>query len=219
MQKTPIIISLSNNKGGIGKTNTTKNLANALALQNHKVAVVDMDDQSNLKMQHKDSWKFDLINTDKSLAQLQKLKTLDYEYVLIDCPPDLGTETVYSYLVSNYVLIPTQLANHSLLGMAKTLEAIQKPEIKQRNPNLQLLGVLVTFFDRRDREADKLLETLQNKLNEHLMTSIIRISSSIKQSDDMNQLVQEYESSWYRDKKSTNDFTALAKEIISKTKK
>jgi chromosome partitioning protein len=215
----PIIISLSSNKGGISKTSTTKNLAQALAMQNLKVTVVDMDDQSNLKMQHQDNWIFDLVDTDKSLEQLQNLKTLDYDYILIDNAPDLGESTVYSYLVSDYVIIPTALANHSILGMAKTLEAMNRQEIKAINPNLKLLGVLVTFFDRRDRESDNLLKTLQTRLGEHLFKSLIRVSSSIKQSDDQNQLVYEYEKGWYRDKKSTNDFNSLATEILTKLKK
>jgi chromosome partitioning protein len=215
----PVIISLLAWKGGVAKTSTTKNLAHALALQGQKVAVVDMDDQSNLKMQHKDNWIFALINTDKSLEQLQKLKTLDYDYILIDNAPDLGESTVFSYLVSDYVIVPTALANHSILGMAKTLEAMNRPEIKQINPDLQLLGVLVTFFDRRDKEADNLLEGLQNRLGEHLFKTLIRVSSSIKQSDDQNMLVQEYEKSWFREKKSTNDFKNLATEILNKLKK
>jgi chromosome partitioning protein len=209
------IITIVNNKGGVAKSSTTKNLAQALSNLKQKVAVVDMDDQGNLKMQYQDNWKFILINTNKSLEQLRELQKLDYDIILIDNAPDLGESTVFSYLVSDYILIPTVLANHSILGMAKTLEVMKT--IKPKNPKLELLGVLVTFFDRRDREADNLLKTLQTRLGGHLLKSLIRVSSSIKQSDDQNQLVQEYEQSKWL-KKSTDDFNALAKEILTKIK-
>lgn len=215
----PKIITITNNKGGVAKTATTKNLAKALSLKDKKVGVVDMDDQNNLTDSCKPDCGFDLIPTDKSLQALQNLCGLDYEFVLLDNPPDLSQEAIHSYLISDYLLIPTTLASNSIKGMLKTVEAMQTESIKKYNTKLELLGVLVTMFDRRDREADKLLNVLRESLAGSLLDSVIRISSSIRRSDDEGQTVQDYEKPWYKEKKSTIDFGQLADEIIQKTTK
>jgi chromosome partitioning protein len=215
--KKPIIICVSSNKGGIGKTTTTKNLAQSLVNENQIVAVVDMDDQNNLTDSCKDLESFDLLVTDKSLEQLKTLHNQKYDYILIDNPPDLGEEAIHSYLVSDYILIPTTLTNNAIKGMQKSVEIIQ--QLKEHNPKLKLLGVLVTFFDRRKRESDEMLANLRASLGKILFNTVIRVSSSIEKSDNENILVQEYEKGWYRDKKSTIDYSNLAKEIILLTQK
>lgn len=214
--KKPLILNIINNKGGVAKTSTTKNLAAALALLKKKVAVVDIDDQHNLTSDYNDDYPYDLLTTDKTLKQLQHLKSQDqYDYILIDSPPDLGKETVSGFMVSDYLIIPTNLAGKAIDGMQATIEAMN--ELKSNNPNLQLLGVLVTFFDRRDREADNLLKALKTSLKSSMFDTLIRVSSTIKRSDDEKRYVQEYEKSHWI-KKSTEDFHNLAKEVIKKTK-
>jgi chromosome partitioning protein len=211
----PIIITISNNKGGVGKTATTKNLAKALVDTGKTVAVVDMDDQSNLSDCLEQIVDFDFLTTNKSLEELKTLKGESYDFILIDNPPDLGEEAIHSYLVSDYILIPTTLTGNSIKGMQKSIEVIQ--ELQPHNPNLKLLGVLVTCFDRRNRESDEMLSSLRISLKNILFESVIRISSSIEKADNDNILVQEFEKGWFREKKSTQDYSNLAKEIIKIT--
>lgn len=71
-----------------------------------------------------------------------------YDYVIIDSPPSLSLLTVNGMIASNYLLLPVQTEFYALEGVAQLLESM-KLIMKQANPNLKLLGVLATMYDKR----------------------------------------------------------------------
>lgn len=72
----------------------------------------------------------------------------DYDLIFIDTPPTLGLITVNALVAANYVLIPIQSSYFALEGTDDLLETIEKVRLRP-NPELNLLGVVVTLFDRR----------------------------------------------------------------------
>ena len=79
--------------------------------------------------------------------RLQNIRN-KYDLIIIDTPPTLGLITVNALVAANHVLIPIQSSYFALEGTDDLLETIEK--IRSRpNPELNLLGVLVTLFDRR----------------------------------------------------------------------
>jgi len=72
----------------------------------------------------------------------------DYDLIFIDTPPTLGLITVNALVAANYVLIPIQSSYYALEGTDDLLETIEKVRFRP-NPDLNLLGVLVTLVDRR----------------------------------------------------------------------
>ena len=72
----------------------------------------------------------------------------NYDLIFIDTPPTLGLITVNALVAANYVLIPIQSSYFALEGTDDLLETIEKVRSRP-NPDLNLLGVLVTLFDRR----------------------------------------------------------------------
>src|SRR5690606_2151456 len=72
----------------------------------------------------------------------------NYDLIFIDTPPTLGLITVNALVAANYVMIPIQSSYFALEGADDVFETIG--EVRSRpNPDLNLLGVLVTMFDRR----------------------------------------------------------------------
>lgn len=71
-----------------------------------------------------------------------------YDYIIIDLPPSLSLLTVNGMIASDYLLLPVQTEFYALEGVAQLLESM-KLVMKQANPNLKLLGVLATMYDRR----------------------------------------------------------------------
>ena len=72
----------------------------------------------------------------------------DYDYIIIDLPPSLSLLTVNGMIASDYLLLPVQTEFYALEGVAQLLETM-KLVTKQANPNLRLLGVVATMYDKR----------------------------------------------------------------------
>ena len=93
----------------------------------------------------------ELVSMDEREYRLRKalnsLRT-NYDYILIDCPPSLGMLTVNALTAGDNVIIPVQCEYYALEGLGQLLHAIDL--IKQSlNPDLQVLGVLLTMYDKR----------------------------------------------------------------------
>src|SRR5713101_1556722 len=187
-----MIITVANQKGGVGKTTTAINLSAAVANKGNKTLLIDLDPQSNSTMSFVDPRTvsrsmFDVLVSEElsfkdviiptavpnlflapskiALAKLEskligemdgpfrlKDKIKDaadaYDYIFIDTPPTLCMITVNALVASTHVLVPIQSSYFALEGTDDLLETIEK--IKARpNPNLQLLGVVITLHDKR----------------------------------------------------------------------
>ena len=72
----------------------------------------------------------------------------NYDFIIIDLPPSLSLLTVNGMIASDYLLMPVQTEFYALEGVAQLLESM-KLVMKQANPNLRLLGVVATMYDKR----------------------------------------------------------------------
>ncbi|MGD0474272.1 MAG: AAA family ATPase [Candidatus Velthaea sp.] len=89
-------------------------------------------------------------------AALTAIKS-GYDYVLIDCPPSLGLLTVNALTAASEVIIPVQAEFYALEGLSQLTTIVRR--IKEAlNPDLTILGVLITMFDARQRLATEVLE-------------------------------------------------------------
>jgi chromosome partitioning protein len=98
-----------------------------------------------------------------SLRREGRLKTAlapiegTYDYVLIDCPPSLGLLTINALTAASEVIIPVQAEFYALEGLSQLTTVVRR--IKEAlNPNLTILGVLITMFDSRQRLATEVLD-------------------------------------------------------------
>ncbi len=216
------VISIANQKGGVGKTATATNLGIALHQLGHRVLVVDMDPQGNLTsslfsgreievtvadalLDHKTvlpilpifhdlNGCLDLVPTTLALAsaeaalmnklgrefrlrdQLSKSAD-DYEFILIDTPPSLGLLTINSLVAAQMVLVPTEARYFSLQGLQMLQESID--EILYINPNLKVLGILLSKFDRRLREEKTVSQYLRDNWGELVFETTVGTNSKI----------------------------------------
>lgn len=84
----------------------------------------------------------------------------NYDYVIIDLPPSLSLLTVNGMIASDYLLLPVQTEFYALEGVAQLLESM-KLVMKQANPNLRLLGVLATMYDKRTSLSSQVLAEIK----------------------------------------------------------
>ena len=82
-----------------------------------------------------------------------------YDYIIIDSPPSLSLLTVNAMISSNFLLLPVQTEFYALEGVAQLLESMKL--VKKVNPDLKLLGVVATMFDRRTSLSTRVLAEIQ----------------------------------------------------------
>jgi len=105
----------------------------------------------------------------------------EYDYIFIDTPPTLGMITVNALVASTHVLVPIQSSYFALEGTDDLLETIEK--IKARpNPNLQLLGVVITMHDKRTTLARDIHEQIGQVFGERLFNTVITKSIRLEES-------------------------------------
>ncbi|MDQ3220899.1 MAG: ParA family protein [Acidobacteriota bacterium] len=105
----------------------------------------------------------------------------NYDLVFIDTPPTLGLITVNALVAANYVLIPIQSSYFALEGTDDLLETIEKVRSRP-NPELNLLGVLVTLFDRRTSLSKDVEAHIRKVFGKKTFNTIITRSVRLEES-------------------------------------
>jgi len=102
--------------------------------------------------------------TGREFILAEALSGTKADYILIDCPPSLGLLTVNALVAADQVLVPTQPEYLALRGLALFWQTLTKVRGSKRlNPSLEVLGVLVTFYDPRLLHADEVIEAMERQ--------------------------------------------------------
>ncbi len=100
------------------------------------------------------------------------LRGTNYDWIIIDTPPSLGTLTILALTAADKVIIPVQAEYYALEGLGQLLETL-KYVINLLNPRLELMGVLVAMYDRRIRLSKEVYEELRRYFGDKLFKSVI----------------------------------------------
>jgi chromosome partitioning protein len=103
-----------------------------------------------------------------------------YDVILIDTPPTLGLITVNALVAATHVLIPIQSSYFALEGTDDLLETIEKVKARP-NPNLSVLGAVVTLHDRRTTLAREVLEQIKKVFGAQLFETVITKSVRLEE--------------------------------------
>ena len=121
----------------------------------------------------------ELDNSNFAKIALDSIKD-DYDYIFIDCPPSLGMLTVKALSVSDGIVIPMQCEFYSLEGMSQLLNTVKK--IRQiYNPQLQIVGMLLTMYNGRLTLTNQVVAELKKYYSELLFK--VPISRTVRLSE------------------------------------
>lgn len=145
--------------------------------------------------------------------QLSNL-THDYEYILIDCPPSLNVLTINALVASHHVLIPVQCEYFALEGVMHLLKTIES--VKQTvNLELNILGLLRTMYDGRNRLAREVSEQLLLHFSDRVFNTIIPRNVRLAESPSHSKPIMQYD----RRSQGAIAYIALAGEITRQLRK
>ncbi len=253
------IISLVNQKGGVGKTTTSINLSASLGKLGKKTLLIDLDPQGNASTGlgvNKGAIKYsvydvltnrcnitdaiiktkfsklyilpatiNLAGLDMELVQMeyndpefkkneQLKKAIDtikdeFDYIIIDCPPSLGLNTMNALVTSNSVIIPVQCEFFALEGVAQLLNTIIMTQTKL-NPDLTIEGVLLTLLDSRTNLGLEVVEQIRKFFGDKVFNTIIPRLIRLVEAPSHGKPICEYDPNC----RATEAYLNLAKEVI-----
>ena len=215
------IISVINQKGGVGKTTTVINLAAGLSMKGKKILVIDLDPQGNAttglglsNTNNSDTTIYNVLNGNKSISDViqhtnfenlnlitsnvdlsgleietagdsrRAFKLKDelglilndsralYDYIIIDCPPSLSLLTIMALVASDALVVPLQTEFFALEGLTQLMKTIER--IKSNlNPSLEIRGIILTMFDKRNKLSSQVEIEARNYFKEKVYTTVV----------------------------------------------
>ncbi len=249
------VISISNQKGGVGKTTTAVNLSAYLGQKGHNVLIVDVDPQGNATSGlgvdgsnlpktiyqvllgevsaseaiirtpltnlsllpsnvHLSGIEIDLLQMDRREYRLrealQQVRTR-YDYVFIDCPPNLGILTLNALCAADRVMITLQTEYYALEGLTQLMKVISLAQ-QSLNPALALDGVVLTMFDQRTSLAQQVVADVRNHFGERVYQTVIPRNVKLSEAPSFGKVIQDYAP----DSTGARAYESLAEEVIQR---
>lgn len=251
------IISLVNQKGGVGKTTSAINLATYLAALGKATLLVDLDPQSNASsglgldvnkiekgLYHSlvmkvpagevalksGNFGLEIIPSNQDLAgavieladfenrefqlyeRLREVRT-NYDFIIIDSPPSLGLLTINGLVASDEVIIPVQTEYFALEGLGQLLNTIDLVR-ENLQPKLEIGGVILTMFDRRNRLAHQVVKEVRNHFPGHVFDAVIPRTVRLAEAPSFGKSIFNFD----KLSKGARAYRQLAQEVIERNK-
>jgi len=147
----------------------------------------------------------------REFALQQAMQVSAYAYVIIDCPPALGLLTINALTAADSILIPVQSEYYAMEGLGQLLNTVQR--VRQGlNPTLDLLGVVLTMFDKRTSLSEQVHDELKTHFGDKLFKTVIPRNVRLAEAPSFGKTIFEHD----RWSKGARSYKQFAKEVAKR---
>ena len=147
----------------------------------------------------------------REFALKQAMQVGTFTYVIIDCPPALGLLTINALTAANTILIPVQSEYYALEGLGQLLATVQR--VRQGlNPALDLLGVVLTMYDKRTSLSEQVMDELKQHFGDKLFKTVIPRNVRLAEAPSFGKTIFEHD----RWSKGARAYKQFAKEVAKR---
>lgn len=143
----------------------------------------------------------------------EKLQNLaeKFDFVLIDCPPSLGTFSINSLVAADHYIVPMQAENFAFIGLDRILQVTEKVR-KRMNQNLALAGILFVKLNPRTKFCQAVVKSISEdvRVGKKMFDTYIRQDIALMESAAFHKTVFDYAPNSH----GSEDYAHLAKEIL-----
>lgn len=136
----------------------------------------------------------------------------NYDYIIIDCPPNLGILTINAIRSSNEIIIPVEASRFSLEGLSQLIKIIKL--VRDRLNHTVDYRILVANFDSRLRHSFAMLEWIRSNFKAKLFSSIIHVNVKLKEAQNQGKDIFNYDKYC----RGAKDYFSFSREIITEEK-
>ena len=136
---------------------------------------------------------------------------LDYDNIFIDCPPSLSLLTIMALVASNELLVPLQTEFFALEGITQLVKTIDRIKVSL-NPKLQMRGILLTMFDKRNKLSSEVDKEARNHFKDKVFDTVIPRNVRLSEAPSHGVPCVIYDKNCVGSK----SYNKLAKEFLSK---
>ena len=144
-------------------------------------------------------------------VMLEGLPEDAYDFVIIDCPPAIGMLTVNALAASDCVLLPLQAEFLPLKGVHGFMRAFKRIK-RQLNPNLEILGIVLTRYSARTKMNKKILDILTREFENKVFPTKIRTNNALAKAQELGVDIFTYDNS----SNGAYDYMQLAREVLDR---
>jgi len=135
----------------------------------------------------------------------------EYDVILIDTPPTLGIMTVNALVAAGYLLVPIQASYYALEGTDDLLETLERIRARP-NPELQLLGVLITLYDKRTNLARDICKHVNKVFGAKVFKTVIGKNIRLEESPAYKETIFTFAP----DSSGALEYDRLAREVLQR---
>ena len=179
----------------------------------HQTGVPDMDVvPANIDLSAAEIQLVNEVGREQTLARALRPVMKEYDFIILDCQPSLGLLTVNALACSHGVIIPMECEYFSLRGLALLTDTVEKVS-DRLNFDLEILGILVTMFDRRTSHAREVMSRVVEVFGDRVFDSVITRTVRFPETSVAGEPII----SWAPSSQGAQQYRNLALEVLERT--